>query len=99
MEENITRVIPKICPLCDSACEKVFRNDNFSLSLIDCQNCGDFIFETMSAGKDILNEISKEEKFLLANYFSKLPTNHADRRTPITIKNYKEFVERAKKYE
>jgi len=96
MEENITRVIPKICPLCNSECEKVFIENNFSLSLINCPRCKDFIFETMSTGKDILDEISKEEKFLLADYFSKLPTNHTDRRTAITINSYKEFIKRAK---
>ena len=83
-----------ICPLCGNPCKAEYRD--FTTNLFICTNCSEFVMETFTSSKNVLDLITEDEKILLANYFAKLSAMHADRRIPITINNYKEFIKRAK---
>jgi len=85
------------CPLCGSKCKEIYREKDFTTVLFDCPNCKDYVMQTFISTKGVLDVITKEEKILLAKYFSKIPSSHCDRRLAITINNYKDFIERAKK--
>ena len=84
-----------ICPWCKSKCEE-YNHIKTPYANFICKNCGESMVETFTPHKTALDLITEDERQLLQLYFSKLPNNHIDRKTPITASNYKTFIIRAK---
>ena len=78
------------CPLCGKDCYEGGDPKTW-VRIFICPTCKEF--------RTDFYDFTDEERTILSKYFASIANDNQDRLTPITKNNYKEFVERAKKYE